>query len=87
MESAEHGLEDARLQMREWEEKAREFDARFPGEFPFDYVSDKVKSHVLAIESGKTEATDEEIEFLAEKTVCVDSDMGGTHAGSEEEHG
>lgn len=81
MESAEHGLEDAKLQMDEWKVKAREFNERFPGEFPFDYVLDKVEGHLASIEAGNSQATDEEIEFLAEKTICVDSDMDYAHSG------
>jgi len=85
-EVAEHALEDAKLQMEEWEHKAREFNEKFPGEFEFDYISDKVKSHMLAIEAGATQTTEEELSFLAEKTICVDSDMESSHSVSDEGH-
>jgi hypothetical protein len=68
---AEEALEEAREQMSEWQEKARPYYEKYPGEVTFDEIVGRINSHLNSIESGSTVTTDEEITFLAEKSVCV----------------
>jgi hypothetical protein len=84
-EGAKDKLNDAKEQMETWENGAREFYKKYPGDLPFDYIVDKVKNHLLAIESGRTNTSEDEINFLAEKTVCIQSDA--EHGSHEEGNG
>ena len=68
---AQESLKDAKGQMDEWQEKARQYYEKYPGEFTFDYIVDKIKGDIASIDGGNTTATDDEITFLAEKSVCV----------------
>lgn len=89
VEGAGHKLEHAKETFEAWEHGAREFYEKYPGDVPFDYIVDKVKSHILAIEAGQTETTDEEIDFLADRTVCIQADAehpGAHEDGSDEAH-
>lgn len=70
-EMAEEALDEAKEQMDEWQDKARFYYERYPGEFTFDYILERINSHLGSIEAGNTATTDEEITFLAEKSVCV----------------
>jgi len=68
---AEESLDTAKAQMDEWKEKAAAYYEKYPGEFSFDQIVGKVEGHIASIEGGNTTTTDEEITFLAEKSVCV----------------
>lgn len=68
---ADEALEEAKEQMDEWQEKAKLYYERYPGEFTFDYILGKIRGHLDSIEGGNTATTKEEITFLAEKSVCV----------------
>lgn len=70
-EMAEEALEEAKEQMDEWQDKARSYYDRYPGEFTFDYILEKINGHLDSIEAGNTATTQDEITFLAEKSVCV----------------
>jgi len=87
LEEANHKLESAKETFDIWKHDAREFYEKYPGDLPFDYIADKVKSHILAIEAGQKNTTEEEIGFLADKTVCIQSDTKHpeTHGNKDEE--
>lgn len=68
---ARDALEEAEEQMDEWKEKARPYYEKYPGEVTFDEIVDRINSHLDSIEGGSSTTTDEEITFLAEKSVCV----------------
>ena len=70
-ELAEENLQSAKDQVEEWEPKAREFAAKYPGEKSFDEIDAIVKGAIESIDAGNSTASDEEIDFLAEKTICV----------------
>lgn len=70
-EMAEEALDEAKEQMDEWQDKARSYYERYPGEFTFDYILERINGHLDSIEANNTATTDEEITFLAEKSVCV----------------
>lgn len=84
LHQAEHALEDAKSQIGEWSPIAREFNERFPGGYSFEYLSDYVTSHIEAIETGNNTASDEEINFLAEKTICVQGESAPSIQPDEE---
>lgn len=68
---AGEALEEAEEQMDEWKEKARPYYEKYPGEVTFDEIVDRINGHLDSIDGGSTITTDEEITFLAEKSVCV----------------
>lgn len=70
-EMAEDALDEAKEQMDKWQDKARSYYERYPGEFTFDYILERINGHLDSIEAGNTATTEDEITFLAEKSVCV----------------
>jgi len=76
---ADESFEVAKGQFEPWLPEARSFNERYPSGYEFDFIRNKIKDHFNQIEGGATNASDDEIDFLTEKTICVQSEFRYGH--------